>query len=340
MQEEYMKVTIKDIAKKAGVSVSTVSLVLNDRPCRVAQQTRDTIKDIAKQYNYKVNQTARSLVTRKSNILGLIIPDIENLFFSALCKRMEEYLRELGYALMIVNSNDHAADDSMLIDLLVSRGVDGLGITVSNESFQDETIRKKLASLSIPYVMIDRMYPDLNCSKVYFDNESGAYMAIEKLVKSGHKKIACIGISSASKTGASRVAGYRKAMQQFQLEVREDYVLDGNYRFQGGYTCAKQLMKMDVTAAFICNDMMTLGVMRYFQEHHVRIPQDISIVSYDNTLNRFTLGTEITSVDQNVGLLAKTSCNELLAQLRDPAHRKQDICLKPQLIEKDSVQII
>ena len=155
--------------------------MLNDRPCRVAQQTRDTIKDIAKQYNYKVNQTARSLVTRKSNILGLIIPDIENLFFSALCKRMEEYLRELGYALMIVNSNDHAADDSMLIDLLVSRGVDGLGITVSNESFQDETIRKKLASLSIPYVMIDRMYPDLNCSKVYFDNESGAYMAIEKL---------------------------------------------------------------------------------------------------------------------------------------------------------------
>ena len=152
-----MKVTIKDIAKKAGVSVSTVSLVLNDRPCRVAQQTRDTIKDIAKQYNYKVNQTARSLVTRKSNILGLIIPDIENLFFSALCKRMEEYLRELGYALMIVNSNDHAADDSMLIDLLVSRGVDGLGITVSNESYQDETIRKKLASLSIPYVMIDRM---------------------------------------------------------------------------------------------------------------------------------------------------------------------------------------
>ena len=129
-------------------------------------------------------------------------------------------------------------------------------------------------------------------------------------------------------------------MQQFQLEVREDYVLDGNYRFQGGYTCAKQLMKMDVTAAFICNDMMTLGGMRYFQEHHVRIPQDISIVSYDNTLNRFTLGTEITSVDQNVGLLAKTSCNELLAQLRDPAHRQQDICLKPQLIEKDSVQII
>ncbi|MCB6602770.1 LacI family transcriptional regulator, partial [Erysipelatoclostridium ramosum] len=116
--------TIKDIAKKADVSVSTVSLVLNDRPCRVAQETRDTIKDIAKQYNYKVNQTARSLVTRKSNILGLIIPDIENLFFSALCKRMEEYLRELGYALMIVNSNDHAADDSMLIDLLVSRGVD------------------------------------------------------------------------------------------------------------------------------------------------------------------------------------------------------------------------
>ncbi|MCR0325961.1 LacI family transcriptional regulator [[Clostridium] innocuum] len=335
-----MKVTIKDIAKKAGVSASTVSLVLNNRPCRVSQATRETIRAIAKQYNYKVNQTARSLVTRKSNILGLIIPDIENLFFSALCKRMEEYLRELGYALMIVNSNDHVEDDSMLIDLLVSRGVDGLGITVSNESFQDDRIRQKLSSLSIPYVMIDRQYPDLHCSKVYFDNETGAYMAIQKLVESGHKKIACIGISSTSKTGASRVAGYRKAMQQFQLEVREDYILDGNYRFQGGYACAEKLMKMDVTAAFICNDMMTLGVMRYFQEHSIRIPQDISIISYDNTLNRFTLGTEITSVDQDVALLAKTACDELLAQINEPEHPKQDICLKPQLIEKDSVQIL
>ena len=129
-------------------------------------------------------------------------------------------------------------------------------------------------------------------------------------------------------------------MQQFQLEVCEDYILDGNYRFQGGYTCAKQLMNMDITAVFICNDMMTLGVMRYFQEHNIHIPQDISIVSYDNTLNRFTLGTEITSVEQDVEQLAETSCDELLAQIANPEAKKKTICLKPRLIEKDSVMII
>ena len=132
-----MKITIKDIAKEANVSVTTVSLVLNHKPCRVAQETRDNIMAIAKKHHYRVNQSARSLVTKESKLLGLIIPDIENIFFSSLSKNIEEYCRKKGYALMIMNTNDKASDDLMLLDLLVSRGVDGLFITVSNESFED-----------------------------------------------------------------------------------------------------------------------------------------------------------------------------------------------------------
>lgn len=335
-----MNTTMKDIAKEAGVSVSTVSLVLNNRPCRVADSTRQTIHSLAEKYNYKVNQAARSLVTKKSNILGLIIPDIENVFFSALCKRMEEYCRTKGYTLIIVNSNDRCQDDCMLIDLLVSRGVDGLGITVSNESFHDASVYQKLSTLQIPFVMIDRIYPNLTCNKVYFDNELGAYLAISKLVENGHQKISCIGITDTSANGTNRVNGYRKAMAQFSLPVREHDIMDGDYRFQGGYACAKQLLTNDATAVFICNDMMTLGVMRYFQEHGVRIPEDMSIVSYDNTLNPFALGTAITSVDQNLEILAKTSCDVLLESIEHPEYEKKEICLKPLLIEKDSIKNI
>lgn len=331
-----MKITIKDIAKEANVSASTVSLVLNNKPCRVSEQTRANIKEIAKKYNYKVNQTARSLVTRKSNILGLIIPDIENLFFSALCKRMEEYCRNKGYALIIVNSNDHKEDDCLLIDLLVSRGVDGFAIAVSNESFEDDEVRNKLETLSIPFVMIDRTYTNMDCNKVYFDNELGAYLAIEHLVRHGHRKIACIGLPSHN--GSSRVHGYRKAMAKFSLPVYEENILPGDYRFQGGYDCANNLVNRDITAVFVCNDMMTLGVMRSFQEHGIRVPNDISVISYDNTLHPFMLpGTQITSIEQNVEQLAITACDMLLHHIAYPKAAHQDIRLEPKLIELDSV---
>lgn len=336
-----MKVTIKDIARHADVSVSTVSQVLNNKPCRVSESTRAKIKRIAAEHHYKANQTARSLVTKKSNIVGLIIPDIENLFFSALSKRIEEYCRTLGYALIIVNTNDHKEDDLLLLDLLVSRGVDGLFITISNESlcYADET-KEALSNLPIPYVMIDRFYPDFNCSKVYFDNELGAYLAIDKLVSYGHSKIACIGISENYATGSSRVIGYKKAMQHFQLPLQEAYVLDGDYRYQGGYDCGLQLLESDVSAVFVCNDMMTLGLLRCLQEHHKRIPEDYSIVSYDNTLNPFMLGTEITSIDQNVEVLATSACEILMERILHPTISHKTICLKPQVIEKDSIKRI
>lgn len=333
-----MKTTIKDIAREAGVSPSTVSLVLNKRPCRVALKTRNKIVSIANQSQYQVNQVARSLVTKRSNILGLIIPDIENIFFSALCKRMEEYARAKGYSLIIVNSNDNSEDDCALIDLLISRGVDGIGITVSNTSFQDRNVYNRLSELSIPFVMIDRIYPTLNCNKVYFDNEMGAYLAIERLVKSGHKRIACIGISSTSVNGASRVNGYRKAMQHFRLPSFDNDVLDGDYRFQGGYACASKLIENRSSAAFICNDMMTLGVLRYFQENKIRVPEDYSIVSYDNTLNPFAIGTKITSIDQNIDTLARMSCDILIENVTKFSASKKNICLQPHLENNGSVR--
>lgn len=336
-----MKVTLKDIAKEAGVSISAVSLVLNDKPCRIARTTKETIKKLAKKHNYKVNQTARSLVTRKSNILGLIIPDIENLFFSSLCKNIEEYCRSLGYALIIVNSNDQKEDDLLLIDLLSSRGVDGIFITVSNASFKDSTkIKESLLNLAIPYVMVDRFYKDLDCNKIYFDNELGAYLAIQKFVSYGHSNIACIGISDSSINGSSRVNGYRNAMKHFNKTIDESYVLNGNYRFQGGYECGLKVLNSTISAIFVCNDMMTLGLLQCFQEHNKRIPEDYSIISYDNTLDPFMQNTKITSIDQNIELLAITSCDIMIKQITDSTAEKECVCLKPRIIEKDSIKMI
>src|SRR5690625_2362871 len=126
MGGNLMRITLKDIAEKANVSISAVSLVLNDKPCRITQEKKDKIKQVAEEYNYSPNQIARSLVTRQTKTLGLIIPDIENIFFSSLAKNIEEKCRKKGYTLIIVNSNDNYQDDIDLLNLLNARSVDGI----------------------------------------------------------------------------------------------------------------------------------------------------------------------------------------------------------------------
>lgn len=336
-----MKVTIKDIAREAKVSVTTVSLVLNHKPCRVAKETRESIFEIAKKYHYTVNQSARSLVTKQSKLLGLIIPDIENIFFSSLSKNIEEYCRKHGYAIMIMNTNDKKEDDLLLLNLLVSRGVDGIFITVSNESFKkSEEVEAALQNLQVPYVMIDRFYPQMQSNRVYFNNEEGVYLAIQYLVKHGHEKIACIGGPESSKNGTSRVNGFKKAMKELHCPVNKDSIYIGDYRYQSGYEAGKKLIQTDVTAIFVCNDMMTLGLIKCLNEHHLRIPEDYSIISYDNLLNPYMQGTEITSIDQNVEKLAIESCKMLLAHIEHKELSFSELCLDPQLIEKDSVKKI
>ncbi len=336
-----MKVTIKDIAREANVSVSAVSLVLNNKPCRVSKETRDLILSVAKKNNYKANQAARSLVTKETKIIGLIIPDIENIFFSSLSKKVEEYCSKKGYMLIIVNNNDKEEDDIKLLDMLVSRGVDGLLITPSNESLLNgDKLEDYLKKLTIPYILVDRYFEDIESNKVYFDNEDGANQAISILVENGHKKIGCIASGSESKNGYSRVKGYKNAMLKNHLEVLDEYVYTGNYKFEGGYEAGLRILKSDLTAVFVCNDMMTLGFMRCMQENHKRIPEDISLVSYDNTINKLLPWIEVCSVDQNTSQLALSACDLLFSIIEGDNEKIQTIRLHPTLVVKNSIKKI
>ncbi|WP_066712453.1 LacI family DNA-binding transcriptional regulator [Clostridium sp. Marseille-P299] len=334
-----MKVTIKDIAREAGVSAAAVSLVLNEKECRIAEETKKRIIEVAKKFNYTVNQQARSLVTKKSNVIGLIIPDIENIFFSSLSKRIEEYCRKKGYAIMIVNSDENPQADIELLHLLVSRGVDGILYTPSIGSDEDyEKVKIYLKSLPVPYVMVDRYLDDVECNKVYIDNINGSFQAVSMLVKSGHTKIGCIGNAVAKAN--SRVTGYKEAMKQFNLPVNENYIYDGQYKAIGGYNAGKEIVNSDLTAVFICNDMMTLGFLKCLSEYGKKVPDDYSIVSYDNTLHNFVVSPEITTIDQDLGKLARNSCRLLFKHINNENAAPEVICLYPQLLVNESVKLI
>lgn len=334
-----MKVTIKDIAREAGVSVAAVSLVLNQKECRIAEDTKKRIIEVAQKYNYTVNQQARSLVTKKSNVIGLIIPDIENIFFSSLSKKIEEYCRKKGYAIMIVNTDENPKSDIELLHLLVSRGVDGILYTPSIGTKEDyEKVKTYLKTIPIPYVMVDRYLDDIDCNKVYIDNMNGSYQAVSMLVKSGHKKIGCIGNAVSKPTTNSRVTGYREAMKEFNLPVEEKYIYDGQYKAVGGYNAGKEIVNTDLTAVYSCNDMMTLGFLRYLSECGKKVPEDYSIISYDNTLHNFVVTPKITTIDQDLGKLARSSCRLLFKNINDGESNPEVICLYPQLLVYDSVK--
>ncbi len=333
-----MKVTIKDIAKEANVSITTVSLVLNNKKCRVSQETKDRIFYLANKYNYVVNLNARNLVKQKTSTIGLLIPDIENIFFSSLVKQIEYVCRENNYSLVIVNSDEKIENDKNLINLLVSRGVDGLLLVLSNDSLNDESISNLINNLPIPYVMIDRYIPEANSNKVYFDNVLGASRIVNHLIKNGHKKIGCLTSPTYSVNGSHRVKGYLNAMEENSLEVKDDYIFQGNFQFESGYEAGEYFKNTDVTAIFSCNGMMTLGICKYFNDNHILIPDDISIVTYDNVLNRYMIGTSITAMEQNTSLLAENSCDILFKQIDDKAINNKTIILTPKLIINDSVK--
>jgi len=334
-------ITLKEIAQLAGVSVSTVSLVLNNRPCRISDSTKDKIRMIAKEHNYRPNAIARSLVMRQSKTLGLIIPDIENLFFSTLAKSLEMNLRKEGYSLIIMNTDEDSEEDYELLNVLVDKGIDGLFIIISNDIYLErQRMIDRLDDLRIPFIMVDRIFDDYECNKVYFNNFEGSYKATRHLIEAGHKQIACLAHTIATKNTLSRLNGYIHAMRSQGLKVQPEQILLGNYKLQSGYDACRQFLETGCTALLVCNDMMALGVIKYLFEQAYKIPEDYSIVSYDNQLASYLFEVSLTSVDQNVNTLGVYAA-QLMLKLLDSGECKGEpvkICLEPELIIRKSVK--
>lgn len=332
------KITIKDIAKEAGISTAAVSLILNDKPCRILEEKKQLVREIAKRENYVVNQAAKSLATRKSNMLALILPDIENTFFSSLAKQIENRCRREGYSLIIASSDDRGENDEKLLRVLESRGVDGIFLIPSMEALeQTQKLPQKLSLLTMPYIMIDRLLPGVG-GGVSFDHEQGGYLAAKYLLMQGHTKIGCVYRDDKAGSGKSRLDGYLRALGEYHIPVKEEYLKKGDYRMEGGCLAAEGLLATDCTAAFICNDMMTLGFLRRLYEEGYRVPEDYSIVSYDDSLKNYLLGIQLTTVVQDIKQLAAKACGMMFERLSGQGEENERVILPPKLKVRQSVK--
>jgi LacI family transcriptional regulator len=330
------KVTIKDIARMANVSHTTVSRALNDKT-RIRYETKEKILSIAQELHYRPDFIARSLVMKRTKTLGLVITTISNPFYIELAQGIEATARGLGYNIILCSTHHDLSAEKQYIDMLRSKGVDGIIFTSAH--IGDPNI-VALAEEAFPIVLVNRRtYHPIVKEKVDYigvDNILGGFLAVEHLIRLGHQRIGVIGGSSESSVGLERLEGGKKALKAYGLEKREDYFLDGDFLKESGYRGGKRFLQMaePPTAIFATNDYMALGTLQAIAEEGLRIPEDIALVGFNNIEFTGLKGIELTTIGQKkfeMGALAvKTLVERIEGGEGKPPTR--EISLKPELI--------
>jgi LacI family transcriptional regulator len=330
-----MKVTIKDIAKEADVSITTVSRVLNNKP-DVGDDTRAKILKIIDDMNYNPNSVARGLVMQKTHTIGLIIPDISNPFFPQIVRAVEDKAQELGYSVIFFNTDNHLERERKAVELFKSKQVDGLIVSLS---LGNEEILKNLKAANYPVVQIDRSVLDHSYPLVSIDNQKSAYQMVEYLLKKGHKKIAHISGDLNTTTARERLSGYKKALKNYKIKINEDYIIEGDYTQDSAYQAMQNLLKLEVrpTAVFAANDLSAAGVYKAVFSANLKIPEDIAVAGHDDINLASLLKPELTTMRQPKYKMGERAVTVLLAMINNENEKIEDQILNTDLIIRESV---
>lgn len=329
-----MGVTIKDIARKLGVSTTTVSLVLNNKPSRISPETRQAVLQAAAELNYHPNQIAVSMVTRRTGTIGLLLPDISNLYFSSLAKVIESECSALGYNVLYGNTNDSVENDFKYLELfLLGRAVDAVILTPSYQLGEEERIRFRglVESSSIPVVTVDRRMQQMEVPCVCVDQELGGYLATKHLLSLGHRRIGCITAQPNVSGSAERLRGYRRALEEAGVPFEPALVVAGNYHVESGIQALPILLGQEVSAIFAANDMMAIGVLRECRRFHLRVPEDLSVVGFDDIFLAEFLEPPLTTVYQPLEEIGREAVHQAAEMLHGAPGGERIISFKPSL---------
>ncbi len=329
------KVTIKDIARIANVSHTTVSRALNDKS-RICKATKEKILSIAKELNYRPDFVARSLVMKRTRTLGLVITTIVNPFYPELAQGIETTANSLGYNIILCCTHSDLSTEKQYINMLRSKGVDGIIFTSAH--IDDPNIGE-LAEENFPIVLVNRrVYEPAVKAKVDYvgiNNILGGYWAVEHLIKLGHQRIGIIGGRPDSSVGLERVEGGMKAFGAYGLRVSGDYCLEGDFLKGSGYDAGGRLMKMvdPPSAVFATNDYMALGAYGAIVDGGFRIPEEIGLVGFNDIEFSATKGIELTTIGQKKYEMGTIAVKMLVDRIEGRrTEGAQEIILEPELI--------
>lgn len=328
-----MIATIRDVAKLAGVSVSTVSRYLN-KSGYVNAETERSIKAAIDKLDYAPNQVARGLAGKKTNTIALILPDISNLFFSDLARAVEDVADTYGYTVIVGNSDDHGDKEKKYIETFKKKYIDGF--IFASQTFGQEDA-EMLTKLGIPFVCLDRSPSDRNCSGVISKNREGAVMAVQHLLEIGCRKIAHIYGPQHLITGKERLLGFEQAVRE--LSWYTPTLLEaGEFRISSGIKAAEQIIKRhpDIEGIFAGNDMMAIGAMKALTKMGIKVGEDVAICGFDGIKMTELTNPELTTIVQPIYDMGAMITRILIKKIEGIINEDQIYQLDVKLIARDS----
>lgn len=331
--------TIQDVAKRANVSITTVSMVLNGRPVRVSKEKREAIFQAAKELGYQGRHNAKKRRDERRKTLGLIIPDICSYYFAELAKGILMRAKREGFDLVVCDSDNKVTEDVENLKNLQQKDVDGIILALSGQT--SETFHRVTEQISqldrIPIVLIDRDDPEHHCHGVSVNQIKGSSMAVEYLLQLGHRKIGYLAGDCRLKVAKDRMAGYQKTMEQWGIAWEKNWVYMGDYEIDSGYKLCDRFLEAGVTAICAGNDMMAFGVMKRLRERKIKVPEEISVVGFDDVALAGIMEIPLTTVRQPIQEMGERAVQILKQYEKRPDSKEKTIVvLQPELVIRES----
>jgi LacI family transcriptional regulator len=326
--------TITQVAKQAGVSTATVSRVLAEQE-GVSEALVVRVHEAVKSLNYQPNRVARNLRRQASQIIGVVISDIQNPFFTSLLRGIEKIIEDAGYTLLLTNTDEDENRERKYLAILRAEGVAGIIIAPCQ---RDRDAFRDFEDGSLPMILIDRTVPESPLDLVTVNSKLGVFEAVNHLIQLGHTQIGLVSGPEKVSTAFERKAGYLKALIDAGITPNPDFIQYGNFRQEGGYDAMRRVLNLPErpTAVMTANNLMTLGALQVIHEYGLSIPDEMSVVGFDDMAWADSLKPSLTAIMQPTYEMGTTSAQLLLERMRDPQGPTRQVVLQTRLIIRSS----
>ena len=330
--------TIYEVSDLAGVSLATVSRVMN-KNTRVSEKTTKKVLDAMAQLGYKPNSIAQSLASNRTNSVGILVSELHGPFFAQMMAGIESELRAAGKHVIITTGHSEDDKEKDGIEFLISRKCDALILHV--EAVSDEYLIK-LSQGKTPVYLINRYVKPLKDNCISLDNELGGYLASKSILEQGHKKIAYIAGPQFKADARNRLKGHKKALTEHNIEFNNELYYEGDFNEVGGTQALKQLINKNIpfTALVCANDEMASGAMKYAREHGYNLPNDLSVIGFDNVIFANYLYPTLTTIDNPVENMGQMAAKMVLKDIYQYKNLEINRVFEPTLINRDSTQAL
>jgi len=332
------RVTIRDVAQRAQVTPAIVSRVINsDKTLNIKDETRANVLEAIKALNYVPNSVARSLRTQTSNTIGVLISDIANPFYTEIVKGIQSAAAENGYTIVLCDTTDSSEVEKKHIEKLRSQFVDGI---ILASSYVEDDVISMLEDFNIKYVLVNRGSGDSSAPYVKSDDTEGIAEAMKYLLEKGHRRIAHLAGPLYAETSIRRLSSYRKALYAADIPYNSQYVVETMFDEQSGYEACNTLLKLEDRPTAICaaNDMTAIGAMRAIKEAGLSVPEDISIIGYNDIWVASKVSPALTTVRCNMDEMGKKALKILMELIKGTPMVEHKVVLPTKLIKRESVK--